>query len=118
MPPKSVTCRWVQDNYDEDTGRTDWGPFCDQPATHSSCVDKVVCEKHKCRCSRLLAGNVAPERTHRTLIVVSDGDTWFVRRVRTTVHDLDRDEMVYRCDSPLGGPFASAQEALESLVKK
>ena len=53
-------------------------------------------------------------KTKRVLIV-SDGEAWFVRRVRSTVHDLSADEIVYFCDRPIGGRHASLEEATEAL---
>lgn len=45
------------------------------------------------------------------VLIVFDGKSWFVRRVRVIEHDLDRDEKVYRCDKPLGGPFKKLLQA-------
>jgi hypothetical protein len=48
----------------------------------------------------------------RVLIVCDVGGAWYVRRVRLIEWDLDRDEKVYRCDKPLGGPFLTLDEAV------
>lgn len=32
-----------------------------------------------------------------------------------TEHDINRDEMVYRCDEALGGPYASPEDALRAM---
>jgi len=54
-------------------------------------------------------------RTARVLIVF-DGEAWFVRRVRAIEHDLDLDEKVYRCDDALGGRCDTLDAACK-LVK-
>ena len=51
----------------------------------------------------------------RVLIVSDDAGQWYVRRVRLVEHDLARDEKVYRCDQPLGGPFPDVHAAVASL---
>jgi hypothetical protein len=53
----------------------------------------------------------------RRVLIVFAGDAWYVRRVRLIEHDLDKDEKVYRCDKPLGGPFKTPLEAIQSLPK-
>lgn len=35
-------------------------------------------------------------------LIVSDGDYWYIRRVISVEHDLDKDHKVYRCDKPIG----------------
>jgi hypothetical protein len=49
--------------------------------------------------------------------IVTDGDGWYVRRIRVIEHDLDRDEKVYRCDIPVGTRFDTVDEAV-SLAKQ
>lgn len=40
------------------------------------------------------------------ICIIQDTDgRWFVRRIASSKHDLDADEMVYRCDKHLAGPF-------------
>jgi hypothetical protein len=34
-------------------------------------------------------------------VIIFDGCRWHVRRLMGSEHDVDRDEMVYRCDKPL-----------------
>lgn len=36
---------------------------------------------------------------YEKILIVFDGTSWFVRRVCVSTHDLERDEMVYRCDT-------------------
>ena len=51
-------------------------------------------------------------------LIVFDGENWYVRRVAVIEHDLTNDHMVYHCDKPLGGPFKTAQLAIDSFTKK
>lgn len=51
-------------------------------------------------------------RRNKRILVVFDGDSWFVRRVRVIEHDLTKDEKVYRCDAPIGGAYKSLAEAI------
>jgi hypothetical protein len=48
-------------------------------------------------------------------LIVFDGKSWFVRHVRVIEHDLDRDEKVYRCDTPLGGAHGTLDEAVTAF---
>lgn len=49
------------------------------------------------------------------LLIVCDGRKWYVRHVRVIEHDLRRGEKVYRCDQPLGKPYATLDEAVEAV---
>lgn len=51
------------------------------------------------------------------LLLVFDGTSWFLRRLRAIEHDA-LNEKVYRCDKHLGGPysFGAAVEALALLA--
>jgi hypothetical protein len=40
-------------------------------------------------------------RPHRRIAIIFDGNAWHVRRIRSIVHDLRHDEMVYRCDQTI-----------------
>lgn len=51
----------------------------------------------------------------KRILIVFDGDCWFIRRVRASEHDAARDEKVYRCDEHLGGPFGTLDEAVAAL---
>jgi len=55
-----------------------------------------------------------PGRYDRFLIVF-DGTSWFVRHVRVIEHDLDRDEKVYRCDTPVGVAHDTLDDAVKTL---
>lgn len=51
-----------------------------------------------------------------TRILISfDGTSWFIRRIAVIEHDLEHDDMIYRCDKPLGGPFGTVHEAVAAL---
>jgi len=50
--------------------------------------------------------------------IVFDGESWFVRRIRASAHELRRDEMVYYCDQPISGPHATLAEAAASSEEK
>jgi hypothetical protein len=50
-------------------------------------------------------------------LLVSDGYNWYIRRVRVSVHDLVSDEMIYRCDKHLAGPFPTYEEAVKHMPK-
>lgn len=54
------------------------------------------------------------------VLLVCDGEAWFVRHVRSIVHDGDRDEMVYHCDEHLAGPLAleEARAVMKKLVQE
>lgn len=54
----------------------------------------------------------AEERKAHRILVVFDGEAWFVRRVAMIEHDIDRDMKVYHCDQHLGGPFPSLDGAV------
>lgn len=55
--------------------------------------------------------------TPRVLIVCDSNGKWFVRRVHSVVHDIDHDEMVYRCDEPLSGPCADLASAVTHVKR-
>jgi len=46
------------------------------------------------------------------LLIVCDGEAWYVRRLVTITHDLERDEKNYRCDKPIGSRCATLAEAV------
>jgi hypothetical protein len=47
------------------------------------------------------------------LLVFNEG-FWYVRSVASVMHDLDRDEKVYRCDGHVGGPYNTLEEATKA----
>lgn len=51
------------------------------------------------------------------ILVVTDGKSWYVRQVRLSVHEWERDEMVYHCDKHLGGPYESLDIAAEAAKR-
>lgn len=59
---------------------------------------------------------MANERKPRRVLIVFDGEAWFVRRVRLIEHDGVRDEKVYRCDKPISGPHLSLANAADEAI--
>lgn len=51
----------------------------------------------------------------RKIAIVFDGRRWYVRRIRAIQHDLDRDEMVYRCDQPIANDLPNVMEAVRAV---
>lgn len=43
----------------------------------------------------------------RRIAIVFDGSKWHVRRIRLIELDLDKMEMVYRCDDPISNDHAT-----------
>lgn len=52
----------------------------------------------------------SPER----ILVVMEGEEWFVRRVYLIEHKLDLNRKLYHCDRNLGGPFGSMEDAVKA----
>lgn len=63
-----------------------------------------------------------PTKTDLRVLIVFDGEAWFVRRVRLIQHNLTDDEKIYHCDLPIGRRFDSLDEAVvcakEAMSKK
>ncbi|MFI5297358.1 MAG: hypothetical protein ACHREM_04610 [Polyangiales bacterium] len=55
------------------------------------------------------------DEERKRVLVVYDGTAWFARHLQSITHDLERNEKVYRCDEPLGGPFESIEGAFGIL---
>lgn len=52
----------------------------------------------------------------RKFLLVADTDgTWYVRRVKWTIDDVERGLMVYECDAPVGQGFDSAERAVSAM---
>ena len=49
-----------------------------------------------------------PER----ILIVFDGQKWWIRHIYLIEHKLDFNRMVYHSDRSLGGPFGSVEEAV------
>jgi len=49
-------------------------------------------------------------------IVCDEECNWYVRRIRQVRHDLDLDEKVYTCDTPIGGRFDTLDEACDAAM--
>ena len=56
------------------------------------------------------------KRVTRVAIVCDESCNWYVRRIKTVYRDLDHDEMVYRCDEPIGGRFDTLDEACDAAM--
>jgi hypothetical protein len=52
--------------------------------------------------------SASPER----ILVVFDGQKWWIRHIYLIEHKLDFNRMVYHSDRSLGGPFGSVEEAV------
>ena len=50
-------------------------------------------------------------RVRRFAIVNDAKGLWYVRRLYSSMHDLDADHKIYRCDKHLGGPYETLAEA-------
>jgi hypothetical protein len=50
--------------------------------------------------------------SERVAIVSDENGNWFVRHVRTVVHDGERDEMIYYCDEPISKKFVTLDGAV------
>jgi len=56
------------------------------------------------------------KRVTRVAIVCDADCFWYVRRIRRVVRDLDRDEMIYACDWPIGTRFDTLDEACDAAM--
>lgn len=53
------------------------------------------------------------------MAIVQDREgQWFVRRIDFSVHDGDRNAMVYHCDKHLAGPFPEVHDAADWVAAK
>lgn len=68
--------------------------------------------------SKILAPVEKLDDSPRRLAIVFDGRRWYVRRIRVIEHDLDRDEMIYRCDLPISGPHTTLAKAIADSEKE
>jgi hypothetical protein len=51
----------------------------------------------------------------RYLLVNDASGKWFIRHVRMVEYNLTKDEKIYRCDAPAGGPYDTLDFAIEKL---
>ena len=56
------------------------------------------------------------KRVTRVAIVCDEDCNWYVRRTRQVVHMLHRDEYVYYCDGPIGGPYDTLDAACDAAM--
>lgn len=63
---------------------------------------------------------VRKQKKVRRFVIVFDGHRWHVRALRVSEHDLERDEMVYRCDEPIAtcNSLADAAAVVGSLTAR
>jgi hypothetical protein len=59
-----------------------------------------------------------PSVEARRVVIVFDGQAWYVRHLAVIEHNLTRDEKVYHCDAHFGGPFTDIDEAVTFLKTK
>jgi hypothetical protein len=52
--------------------------------------------------------SASPER----ILIVFEGQKWWIRHIYLIEHKLDFNRMVYHSDRSLGGPFGSVEEAV------
>ena len=52
--------------------------------------------------------SAGPER----ILIVFEGQKWWIRHIYLIEHELDFNRMVYHSDWSLGGPFGSVEEAV------
>lgn len=53
----------------------------------------------------------------RRVLIVFDGQLWFVRNVRSIEHDGVRDEKIYRCDEPIANDLQTGLQALQAAKR-
>jgi hypothetical protein len=54
-----------------------------------------------------------PTKTNkRRVLIVFDGEKWYIRNVALIEHDLSRNFKVYHCDKHLGGGYATLDKAV------
>ena len=51
----------------------------------------------------------------KRIAIVFDGTAWFIRRIRVIEHDLERDEVIYRCDHPIANDLRDLDAVLREL---
>jgi hypothetical protein len=49
---------------------------------------------------------------NRVAIVCDEKGNWFVRHIRTVVHDGEKDEYIYYCDKPISQKFVALDGAV------
>jgi hypothetical protein len=74
-------------------------------STYVSRADFLTLQKVLAADSPLPRNQTRGIRMKRRIAIVFDGERWFVRRI--CVHDLLKDEIIYRCDKPIGKSYAT-----------
>ena len=60
------------------------------------------------------ASQSSPREEREQILIVSEGEKWFIRHIAFIEHKLDFKRNVYHCDGNLGGPFASVEDAVRA----
>jgi len=78
----------------------------------SSCDVPDRCRLYGC------AGENAAEAEPplQRIAIICDGYCWHIRSIAVIEHDMDRDEMVYRCDKPISSDHETLAKAVEALA--
>jgi len=61
-----------------------------------------------------MKGNADPSAGPERILIVFDGQRWWIRHIHLIEHKLDFNRMVYHSDRSLGGPFNSVEESVAS----
>lgn len=52
----------------------------------------------------------------RIAIIQDTNGQWYVRRLASSRHDMDSDEMIYTCDQHLAGPYGDPVDAVHWVI--
>jgi hypothetical protein len=59
-----------------------------------------------------MKSQIEPSAGPEQILIVFDGQRWWIRHIYLIEHKLDFNRMVYHSDRSLGGPFGSVEEAV------
>lgn len=59
-------------------------------------------------------GQSDPREERERILIVSEGEEWFIRHIYFIEHKLDFKRTVYHCDRNLAGPFLSVEDAVSA----
>ena len=62
-------------------------------------------------------GQTDPQHELGRILIVLDGEKWFIRHVYFIEHKLDFNRKLYHCDGNLGGPFACIEDAVKAATE-
>ena len=60
------------------------------------------------------ASQSSPREEREQILIVREGEKWFIRHIYFIEHKLDFNRNVYHCDRNLGGPFVSVEDAVSA----